>query len=875
MPHLAAFRTPRSAKKLAHDLTTPLVLLCRAVVVALFLFAALALGAGAQTAVHRSVADVANAKPLASAAAVVAERAPVLDGADSDAVWLRASVVSDFRMYDPVENGEPTVHTSARIAYDARNIYIFVYAFDARPDSIVSLLSRRDVKTSSDQIKVMIDSYRDGRTGYEFAVNPAGVKRDYYIYDDAREDISWDGVWDVATRTDSLGWAAEFRIPLSQLRYTASGSSVFGLMITREVARSNEKVSWPALYRSRPGISSQFGAIEGLHGLSAPRRVELMPYAVARNVREASGGASGGAAGDRAHQVTIGGDARVGIGPNLTLSAAINPDFGQVEADPAVLNLTAFEVSLAEMRPFFVEGSAALGRNQTLFYSRRIGRAPQLGSFAADGAVIPGSTRIIGAAKLTGRTTNGLTLGTLAAITARENAGETTVEPATLYALTRLNRDFKGGLSGVSVTGTAVRRDLDDASSTVLRESAFVFGVDGRHRFAEGRFNVTGRLLGSTVRGSADAIARTQRATAHNFQRTDGELDYDATRTSLNGLQADASITKVSGAVQYGATYSYLTPGFETNDLGLLPRADFQAATGTVSLQTLEPRGIFRNGVVRLSAEQDMNARGMPLTNYVEAQADVDLRGGASVQVTTWMDQITPSYCDRCSRGGPVLRLSSDANILINLTADARKQVVPYVAYIYTVADGGRSRLWRVRPLVSARFGTNVSLEFGARYQKNLDNTQWVTNRGAIGADTTHYIFGRLDQDLLSFTARLNVTLTPTLSLQYYAEPFVSTGHYTNFRDLADGRAADYDARFRPSTMPPTNADFNVKEFNSNAVLRWEYRPGSAIYAVWQQGRDQDDRNAGAFDATRDYQDLFGTRPNNTFLIKASYWVSF
>jgi hypothetical protein len=807
----------------------------------------------------------------APAFATPASRAPVLDGVDDDEVWHRAISLTEFRVYDPSEGAEPALRTEARIGYDARNVYVFIRAFDPHPDSIVSLLSRRDVKTQSDQLKVMIDSYHDHRTGYEFAVNPAGVKRDYYTYDDAREDISWDGVWDVATRIDSLGWTAEFRIPMSQLRYAAGSPNTFGIMIMREVARSNEKMSWPVYRRSQPGIASQFADVGGFADLSNPHRIELMPYAVTRNVRDASAVSIAG----RDQEVTVGGDARVGIGSNLTLSAAVNPDFGQVEADPAVLNLTAFEVSLNELRPFFVEGSAALGRNQTLFYSRRIGRAPQLSAFAPANAAIPASTRILGAAKLTGRTSGGYTLGALATVTGNETVGDAAIEPATLYALTRVNRDFDNGRSGVSITGTAVHRSLDAASAPFLREGAYVAALDARHRFGGNKYNVAAGISASSVNGSADAIARTQRATAHLFQRPDGDLAYDPSLTSLNGIMANASVARVAGSITYDAAYSYITPGFETNDLGLLNRADFQTVTARIGTQSTKPRAFWRNAFLELSGEQDMNSSGMPLTNFVQVQADAELRGGARVTVTTWADQISPSYCDRCSRGGPALRLSPDANVLINLTADARKTVVPYVAYIYTVADGGRSRLWRVRPLVSARIGTNVALELGARYQKNQDNTQWVANRGVIGADSTHYIFGHLDQDLLSFSARFNYTLSPTVSLQYYAEPFVSTGHYTDFRDLADGRAAAYDKRFTASTVPPSNADFNVKQFNSNAVLRWEYRPGSAIYAVWQQGRSQDDRNAGAFDATRDYHDLFWTRPDNTFLIKASYWLNF
>src|SRR5687767_2469707 len=317
---------------------------CATIVAAATLFTAPTLHA---QALQQAVAESARSTVTLATKAV---RAPVIDASDNDDVWRTAVAITEFRVFDPTEDGNPPFRTEARIAYDARTLYVFVRMYDPRPDSIVSLLSRRDVRTNSDQVKIMIDSYHDRRTGYEFAVNPAGVKRDYYIYDDSREDISWDAVWDVQTKIDSLGWTAEFRIPLSQMRYHAEAHNDFGVMIMRDVARTNERYSWPLYRRSRTGIPSQFATVTGFTELASPRRVELMPYAVTRNITGIDG---------RTQEQTVGGDIKVGLGSNLTLTAAINPDFGQVEADPAVLNLTAFEQSFEELRPFFVEGAGA------------------------------------------------------------------------------------------------------------------------------------------------------------------------------------------------------------------------------------------------------------------------------------------------------------------------------------------------------------------------------------------------------------------------------------------------------------------------------------------------------------------------------------
>jgi len=783
---------------------------------------------------------LAATRPLPAQTPTLARKAPVIDGSDNDDVWRSTTPIAAFRVFDPTEDGDPAFRTEARLAYDARNLYVFVRAYDPHPDSVVALLSRRDVRTTSDQLKIMVDSYFDHRTGYEFAVNPAGVKRDYYIFDDTREDISWDAVWDVATKIDSVGWSAEFQIPLSQLRYTTSDANTMGVMIMRDVARTNERYSWPVYRRSRPGTVSQFARVDGFRGLSSPRHIELLPYALSRNEPATDG---------RTQQQQLGGDARVGLGPNLTLTAAVNPDFGQVEADPAVLNLSAFEVSFDELRPFFVEGSGFLGRNQMLFYSRRIGA---------------GGTRIDAATKLTGRLPGAYTVGALAAYADHQ-----------LYTVGRVAKDLRGGNSGISLLATAVRRDLDAASTPVLRREAVTGALNARHRFLNNTYEARAALYGSSVQGSTAAIARTQRTAVHFYQRPDSPLNFDSTRTSLTGTYLDASVMKVAGVLQYGVDYQRISPGFETNDMGFLSQADIQYLVAQGSLTSRKPHAFWNNAQVAVIGQFSYATDGLPTGNYVELDGFAQFKNNATASVSMWTDNVTPTYCDRCARGGPALRLSADHNILINLQGDTRRKVAPYFAAIYTIGDGGRSQLWRIRPLVAVRNGARLNWEFASRYQKNMDNTQWVANAGTVGADSSHYIFGHLNQDLLSFSARLNYTLTPTLSLQYYAEPFVSTGHYTNLRELsATPRAANYDARFRPTTAQPGSADFNVKQFNSSAVVRWEYRPGSTLYVVWQQGREQYDRNLGDFRATRDYADLFGTLPNNTFLIKASYWLN-
>jgi hypothetical protein len=813
----------------------------------------------------------AAASPRPAGTAVRAARAPVIDGRDDDDAWRGAPVLGGFRVYDPVEDAEPAMRTEARVAYDDANLFVFVRAYDPHPDSIVSLLSRRDVKTASDQLKVMIDSYHDRRTGYEFAVNPAGVKRDYYTFDDSQEDGSWDAVWDVATRIDSLGWTAEFRIPLSQLRYPPSASHTFGLMIMRDIVRRNERDAWPLLRRSRAGIASQFADVGGFTGLASPTRLELTPYVLTRSTS-----ALRPAGYARSQQGTMGADLKYGVTSNLTIDATVNPDFGQVEADPAQLNLTAFETFLEERRPFFLEGTGIFQFGvdpEQLFYSRRIGRAPQLAGLAPDGVDIPGASRILGAGKLTGRVLGGTSLGVLAAVTDRTVAGATSIEPRTAFGLGRLSRELRQGESAVGLIATVVDRALDPAEEPYLRRGAVAAGVDGRHRFGDGRFELTGSLAASVVRGSSGAIARTQRSTVHEFQRPDDALAVDTARTSLDGTSFRVVAKKVSGLVRGTASYQRTSPGYETNDLGFLARADEQIVNTSLRFIPAKPVGPWRSASLEFYGQHWFTAAGLPTSTLYEMFMGGNLPGGAIVRVDTWVENLGAVYCDRCARGGPAVRRSPSWNTLVNLAADPRRRISPQIAAIYTTADGGRSMLWRLRPYVIMRPSSRVGIELGTRYQRNQDNTQWLANVGAAGADTTHYLFGHLDQDLLSFTSRLDVTLRPNISLQLYAEPFVTAGAFHDVRELADARAADYDARFRRYTGAPVDGDFNEKSFNMSVVARWEYRPGSTLFAVWTQGREQFDRDVGTFSARRDYDNLFAAHPDNTFLIKAAYWL--
>ncbi|HEX7937744.1 MAG TPA: DUF5916 domain-containing protein, partial [Gemmatimonadaceae bacterium] len=517
------------------------------------------------------------------ATAVRAQQAPIIDGREDDAVWKLVTPTSDFREFQPREGGPPRFKTEFKAAFDDHNLFVFIRMYDPHPDSIMHALSRRDNRGSSDQIKVMIDSYFDRRNGYEFCVNPDGVKRDYAMYNDRDEDQSWDAIWDVATRVDSAGWTAEFRIPFSQVRFANTATHTFGFSIWRDIERYKERTSWPTWLSSRNGLVSQLGRLEGIAGISQPSRFEVSPYSVAKSSSRSLPSASpSGVKYDMLPSASAGADIKYGITSNVTLNATIFPDFGQVEADPAVLNLGAFETFFQEQRPFFVEGVGTYSygvdcnivncSGEGLFYSRRIGRAPQLGGSYGGASATP----IMGAGKLTGRFANGFTIGVLDAVTQRvQGTLDRTSEPETNYGVLRLRQEFNSGATTVGLIGTAVDRSLDSWTTSQLSKSAYVVGADLHHKIGA-VYQIDASVMSSDVSGDTAVINALQRNNVHSYQRTDGTLPYNPKATSLAGDAEEISVGKLGGdgVTRWQTNYMRQSAGFEINDLGYLRRAD-------------------------------------------------------------------------------------------------------------------------------------------------------------------------------------------------------------------------------------------------------------------------------------------------------------
>jgi hypothetical protein len=825
-----------------------------------------------------STRTTAQSLPAPSVVARRIATPPLLDGRDADAVWQDVLVTEEFREVRPREDGAPRQRTAFRVAYDAEYLYVFVRLFDATPDSIVRRLSRRDESSQSDHVAIMIDSYHDKRTGFEFQVNPMGVKTDIAIHNDGEEDSAWDAVWDVATRIDSLGWTAEYRIPFSQLRFAPRDEVTFGFLVWRNLQRHTAQMSWPLYRQSKTGFVSQFGTLTGLTGLASPRRAEVVPYVVAQS--EPTPGSLA-----RSQKLTVGGDLRFALAPNILLNATANPDFGQVEADPGQLNLSAFEVFFGERRPFFVAGSELFdfrvncfvvvdcSTGEGLFYSRRIGRSPELAGRNGDASTAT-STRILGAAKVTGRLPGGLAIGLLDAVTERVPGVQgTTAEPAANYGVLRANQDFDAGRGSVGVMLTSVYRALDASTDAFQHSSALSGGLDARRRL--GRFEISGSLMASRVAGSAEAITRTQQRPAHYFQRPDDDVTLDSTRTSLSGTAFEFRIGKIGGErSRFETGYARRSTGFEINDIGFLNRANEQTWYNWYALRWNTPNAFFQQISWNFNWWQAWTLEGLPTDRAFNSNVHIQftnrwwLHAGGTLGVGQ-------TYCDRdCTRGGPALKRDPVIRPWLGIEGDRRRTVVPSLWINYGDSDGGRSTNLSINPQVtlrpSARFSTSLSVNVG----RNRRDTQWFGNV-TDNTGVTHYTFAALDQHTLGVTWRLNYTLSPTASFQWYANPFIAKGSYARVRELDDPRASSYAHRFKDYADAPADpGGFNVKEFRSNAVFRWEYMPGSTLFLVWNQGREdatnaQGDRSFGG-----DVGDLFRQRAEDRFLVKVSYWLN-
>jgi hypothetical protein len=814
--------------------------------------------------------------------ATFATTPPVIDGKDDDAVWRIAPPITAFKQWQPTEGKEPRFKTEARVAYDAANLYVFVRAYDPHPDSIIRLLERRDTWTASDMVWLFVDSYHDRRTGYEFGVNAAGVKIDQAVSEGGNEDGAWDAVWDAATRIDSLGWTAEFRIPLSQMRYSRDKSHIFGFTVDRDIYRYAERVSWPLFSQAKPDLISQLGSLSGLDDLEAPKKLEAVPYIVSKNASSITNNRY-----TQRSTITAGGDLKYRVAPNVTLDATVNPDFGQVESDPAVLNLSAYESFFDERRPFFVAGRGLfrfdVNCNQVncssegLYYSRRIGRTPELAGIYGDTVPLQPTT-ILGAAKLTGRFPNGLSFGLLDAATERASGlGEKTFEPATNFGVLRVKQDLRNGMTTLGGMITAVNRNQDQWSSPYLASGAYAAAMDFRHRFPGNMYEISGSLDKSQVNGSPAEIRSLQQDPVHYYQRPDGDLTVDPNAKSLGGDAEEFKFDKVGGQhLMFESAYQRRSPGFDVNDMGFLRRADQQSWSTWVGYFDRHERAHYNRFQWNNNWWQYFSANGLPLEAAYNTNIHVTLKNNWTWHTGGTLGQLGNTYDDRAARGGPALRQDTYISPWMGINGNDRRALVPYMWVNYYRGDGGLNHSLNLNPELDYKMSGQFSSVFSLNWTHNVNDHQWFGN--FTDATGTHYTFAHLDQNTTSMNVRLNYTFSPGLSLQTYMQPFVSKGTYSDVRQLsANPRALDYADRFAPYNNPSVTSNpggFNFKEFASNIVLRWEYKAGSTVYFVWNEGRQGFGPSAGDNNFQGDVRDLLRLHPANTFLVKWSYWLN-
>lgn len=838
--------------------------------------------------------------------------APAIDGRIDEPAWEKVEWAGGFIQREPDEDQPPTEPTSFKVLYDDKNLYVAIRADDSQAAKIERRISRRD-SAEGDIVGILLDSYCDLRTAFCFYVNAAGVKKDELMTNngEGEPDGSWDPIWDVKTAVDSKGWTAEMRIPFSQLRFGAKEELVWGLEVARTLFRRNETAVWQRVPRNAPGVVHLFGELRGINGISPPRQVELMPYAVAKGLTSPRIDGNPFATG-RSGSLYGGLDGKVGVTNDLTMNFTVNPDFGQVEADPSVVNLTAFESYYEEKRPFFIEGRNILNfqimggdgdfSSDNLFYSRRIGRTPQAELSPGAGAFMdaPSATTILGAFKLTGKTRNGLSIGILESVTGRENASifenglysKTPVEPLTNYFGLRLQKDYNQGATIVGGMVTATNRSLGNDNLRFLHDGAYSGGFDFMHSWRSKTYALSFNTVFSYVRGTPEALLRTQTSSVRYFQRPDASyLSLDPSRTSLFGHGGTATFGKQGGghlSFIVGATWR--SPGLELNDMGYLHQADEIMEFAWAGYRFYKPFSIFRSLNVNGNQWRGWNFGGENIFDGGNINVNAALKNYWSVGLG--INRNESSLSASALRGGPSLRNAGRWNTWGFVETDMRRKVRFEFMEQTTDADNGDVRMRQVQAGVVINPSRALSLSLTPGYTTNRSELQYIGTTSFNGEP--RYIFGAIAQKTVSLTVRLNYSLNPELSVQFYGQPFIGSGQYSRFKRITDPRSRIWDERYRVFTgtelslddatglflvdengdgTPDFNfgrPDFNFLQFRSNLVLRWEYSPGSALYIVWSQGRTAA-FSEGDFSFGRDVGRLFDIHPENVFLIKFSY----
>ncbi len=842
-----------------------------------------------------------------------------IDGKLTEQVWQSAEWQSGFHQRNPNDGQPETYPTEFCVLYDDEYLYIGARAFDPEPDKITAILTRRDEYTESDWMYVSIDSYNDNRTAFEFGLNAAGVKHDLRRYDDNSMDASWDANWEGKAKINSNGWSAEWRIPFRELRFTSTDKMQWGLQFYRELPRHENELSvWSYWGQSEEGFVSHYGSLKGLNNVKSQRPLYVAPY-FASSTKVSEDLVSGVHPDKYDFLSNIGGDIRYSSPNGLTLNATINPDFGQVEADPADYNLTEFETYFSEKRPFFMEGSNifnfALGFGDgdnsanTLFYSRRIGRAPQGRADTDDNKELvdiqqPEITNIISAAKLAGKTANGLSVGVLEAVTAEEfttvyygddSEDKQVIEPLTNYHLTRVQQDFNEGQTSIGGIFTAVNRRLDKTNLEHLHSQAYTGGFDIDHEFLDRKYGFLGALSFSHVRGDTLAIQQTQLSSARYFQREKApHIEYDPQRTYLSGYAVKAIATKNTGHIRAAGGVVAYSPGFEVNDMGFLNSVDNINQFTWMQYYQWESNKLFRS--YRINFNQWTNYDFSGLRKVLGGNINANATFNNSWSVGGGINHNWPGMNVFFNRGGAPIYVAPSTNGWLWLNTDNRKDLVFYTfGQRYQSVDDVKS--YSIEEQVTWRPRHNLQLEADVSYNRLDDTWAWV-GRKTDSDGNTHYIWSDMLNQTFAIEFRADLTLTNNLSVQFYGQPFFTTGDFFNLKEVVDADNPNIDERFDPLTEADYNltrdadgnyyyridrvdendtpynlygyTDYNFKQFRSNLVVRWEYATGSALYLVWSQGYTNYELFK-VFDVKNDTRTLFNDVGTNVLMLKVSH----
>ncbi|MEO7043547.1 MAG: DUF5916 domain-containing protein [Gemmatimonadaceae bacterium] len=864
-----------------------------------------------------------------------------LDGKLDDAAWNAATPITKFTQRQPNEGQPGTQRTEIRILYDDAALYIGARVYDSLgAKGIRAPLARRDQlldgngnngtfnSLTTDKIIVVLDPYHNHIDQALFEVNPAGVKGDAFD-----GDPSWDPIWEAATHVDSLGWTAEMRIPFSQLRFSRDSLQTWGMEIWRYADRLNEEDMWAFWKSSESGGPAYYGQLTGLKIGSQPRQFELLPYVLSGLTSKYAPPADPFNS-TTSTTLSAGMDLKYLLTSNLTLDATVNPDFGQVEVDPASINLSAYETYYDEKRPFFVSGNSAFDfgnmncqfcsntSNLGLFYSRRIGRAPQLNSYVDGEAAyddLPSATSIIGAAKITGRTAGGITVGMLDAVTNRETAeyvatpgGPTLsqqVEPLTNYFVGRAKKDFREGGTTIGGMFTSVGRQMNDTIlSDRLRSHAEALGMDWDHRWSHRDYDWMGSIAASDVGGSPEAIALTEQSSAHYFQRPDRRVTsdglfgaaYDTNATSLRGYGLYTRVAKTSGDWQWETAQNWRSPGFEVNDLSYLDRADYKWMNANILRVWNLPGSWYRNAVVLVGGQQQFNYDGDRTDQQAQTFTQIELPN--YWRLRSFYIYHPEVLDDKLTRGGPVETRAGYKIAMGELSTDPRGRAVFDISVQGGPSIGEPGSQLTIGPGIALKPVSSVFVSLTPTFSSSTSGAQYVTTETDPTATAFYghrYVFAYLKADTWSLDTRINWTFTPNLTLQLYAQPYFSSGAYSSFREFAAPRTikkviygTDAGTIVRTAATGTTGATYTVdpdgagpaapftfgdpnfayRSLIGNAVLRWEYRPGSTVFFVWTQTRSGSD-DVGNFDFARDRVALMSDRPTNIFKIKFNYWL--